>query len=158
MFFFARGHETSIVAANLVASRLTLVYGSSGVGKSSLLRAGVVHELRERAQENIRMTGSPGAVVVVFPADEEGDARRNSWRDDPIAELAAGIASAAAELGLNEERPDPLLRFTEQLEAWAARLDSDILLILDQFEEYFLYHAAERGPGTFFDELSRTLT
>ena len=32
-----------LVAANLLASRLTLLYGPSGVGKSSLLHAGVVH-------------------------------------------------------------------------------------------------------------------
>ncbi|HEX4526165.1 MAG TPA: CARDB domain-containing protein [Gaiellaceae bacterium] len=158
LFFFAREHETSIVTANVVASRLTLVYGTSGVGKSSLLRAGVVHELRERAQENIRVSGTPGLVGVIFPADEEGDARRNSWRDDPIAELTAGISNTASELGLDVERPDPSLPFTDQLEAWTARLDSNVLLILDQFEEYFLYHAAERGPGTFFDELSRALT
>jgi hypothetical protein len=158
LFFFAREQETSIVAANLVASRLTLVYGASGVGKSSLLRAGVVHELRERAQENVRVSGTPGAVVVVFPADEDGNARRNSWRDDPIAELDAGIASAIAELGLDVEPPEPSLPFTERLEAWTAQLEGDILLVLDQFEEYFLYHAAERGRGTFFDELSRALT
>ena len=33
-------------ASNLVASRLTVLYGPSGVGKSSLLRAGVVLRLR----------------------------------------------------------------------------------------------------------------
>src|SRR5207248_1876813 len=29
------------------------------------------------------------------------------------------------------------------------------LLVLDQFEEYFLYHPDESGPGTFDDELPR---
>jgi hypothetical protein len=31
-FFFGREDETAIIAANLVASRLTLLYGPSGVG------------------------------------------------------------------------------------------------------------------------------
>ena len=42
-FFFGRDEETRIVAGNLRASGLTLLYGASGVGKTSLLRAGVVH-------------------------------------------------------------------------------------------------------------------
>ena len=45
-FFFGRERETEVVAANLMASRLTVLYGPSGVGKSSLLRAGVARRLR----------------------------------------------------------------------------------------------------------------
>ena len=39
--FFGRERDTEIVVANLIASRLTVLYGPSGVGKSSLLLAGV---------------------------------------------------------------------------------------------------------------------
>ena len=45
-FFFGRERESEVVAANLMASRLTVLYGPSGVGKSSLLRAGVARRLR----------------------------------------------------------------------------------------------------------------
>ena len=45
-FFFGRDREIELVPDNLVASRLTILYGPSGVGKSSLLRAGVVRRLR----------------------------------------------------------------------------------------------------------------
>ena len=45
-FFFGREAEAEIISANLMASRLTLLYGPSGVGKSSVLRAGVVRRLR----------------------------------------------------------------------------------------------------------------
>ena len=45
-FFFGRERESELVAANLMASRLTVLYGPSGVGKSSLLRAGVARRLR----------------------------------------------------------------------------------------------------------------
>ena len=43
LLFFGREREIEVIAANLVASRLTVLYGPSGVGKTSLLRAGVVH-------------------------------------------------------------------------------------------------------------------
>ena len=38
---------------NLRASRLTILYGSSGVGKTSLLQAGVVHDLHEQVLANL---------------------------------------------------------------------------------------------------------
>ena len=40
--FFGRDAERTRIIGNLRASRLTLLYAESGVGKSSLLRAGVV--------------------------------------------------------------------------------------------------------------------
>ena len=47
LYFFGRERDTEIVAANLIASRLTVLYGPSGVGKSSLLLAAVSRSLRE---------------------------------------------------------------------------------------------------------------
>ena len=43
----AASARREIVAANLIASRLTVLYGPSGVGKSSLLRAAVARSLRD---------------------------------------------------------------------------------------------------------------
>src|SRR5262249_28623703 len=57
LFFFGRERETGLVAANLVASRLTVLYGPSGVGKTSILRAGVSRQLRALPEQ---------PVVVVF--------------------------------------------------------------------------------------------
>src|SRR6516165_3077735 len=55
-YFFGRERDQRIIAANLVAARLTVLYGASGVGKSSVLLAGVVPNLRTRPRT---------AVVVV---------------------------------------------------------------------------------------------
>src|SRR5262249_49486648 len=40
LFFFGRDADAELVVANVLASRLTLLFGESGVGKSSLLHAG----------------------------------------------------------------------------------------------------------------------
>ena len=80
-FFFGREAEQEIISANLMASRLTLLYGPSGVGKSSVLRAGVVRHLRVLAEQNLLERGTPEFAVVVF----------SSWRDDPITALAAEV-------------------------------------------------------------------
>ena len=46
LYFFGRERDSEIVVANLIASRLTVLYGPSGVGKSSLLLASVARALR----------------------------------------------------------------------------------------------------------------
>src|SRR6266536_1787700 len=56
--FFGREVECDLVVANLLSARLTLLYGQSGVGKSSLLHAGVVPRLREDGD---------GTFAVEFP-------------------------------------------------------------------------------------------
>ena len=45
--FFGREQDQEIIIANLYAASLTVFYGASGVGKSSVLLAGVVPELRQ---------------------------------------------------------------------------------------------------------------
>ncbi len=40
-FFFGRERDQRIIISNLLTSPLTILYGSSGVGKSSVLMAGV---------------------------------------------------------------------------------------------------------------------
>jgi hypothetical protein len=45
-YFFGRTREQKVIIASLYGSPLTILYGASGVGKTSLLRAGVVPELK----------------------------------------------------------------------------------------------------------------
>jgi hypothetical protein len=147
--FFGRGAEREIITANLIASRLTLLYGASGVGKSSVLHAGVAHHLRQLAQQHLAEHGTPEFVVVVFSA----------WRDDPLVGLADGIRDAAAQaLNVKPLEPMQLSRsFAQTLQAWSERVDGDLLIILDQFEEYFLYHPQEDGEGTLAIEFPRAV-
>src|SRR5205085_8999927 len=65
LLFCGREREREVVVANLIASRLTVLYGASGVGKSSLLRAAVAHSLR----------AVHDAAVVVFSSCA-GDPKR----------------------------------------------------------------------------------
>jgi WD40 repeat protein/flagellar biosynthesis GTPase FlhF len=113
LLFFGREREREIVVANLIASRLTVLYGPTGVGKSSLLRAGVAPSLR-------RLPEAP--LVVVF----------DRWSDDPAADLAALVAEA------NGERSGALVETVE-----AAQHSRDVYLILDQAEEHFVYQGTD---------------
>ena len=116
MLFFGRERDVEIVCANVVASRLTVLYGPSGVGKSSLLSAAVARRLRELPEH---------PVVVVFSA----------WSERPAEALAQAVA---AEAGV--ETADSLATTV----ARASEARGDVYLLLDQAEEYFLYHPARR--------------
>ena len=87
--FFGRDAERTRIIGNLRASRLTLLHAESGVGKSSLLRAGVSARLNEPAA-NVR--GGGRYVTVVF----------NGWGPSPTAALIESLASAARATGGGE--------------------------------------------------------
>jgi WD40 repeat protein len=157
-FFFGRESEWEIIADNLMAARLTLLYGESGVGKSSLLRAGVAYHLMQDAKKNLAEYDTPEFAVVVF----------NAWQDEPLAGLVKQVEKDIESLleskteGKTFKPLSSLLELDEILEKWAERLDEEqgggeLLIILDQFEEYFLYHPNEKRAGTFAAQFPRAV-
>jgi hypothetical protein len=149
--FFGRDAERDLVVANLMASRFTVVYGISGVGKSSLLRAGVKHYLRGVARENQRTHGTPQLGIVVFSA----------WRDNPLPSLLHGIAQGVAEAWqiADASRLDVSAgrHLDEALRVGAENVDGEFVVILDQFEDYFQSHSGQDDPNRFDLELSRAI-
>jgi WD40 repeat protein len=115
LLFFGRGREQQTIIANVLASKLTVFYGPSGVGKSSLLSAGVAQRLRAT---------KAGAVVV-----------HDAWTDDPESGVIASIRGAAPGLGPTAGLVDTL--------AAAAHEYGEVFLLLDQFEEFFLYNTPD---------------
>jgi conflict system STAND superfamily ATPase len=154
-----REEEVLVLTSNLRAARLTLVYGGSGVGKSSILRAGVVASLRETAQSELHNFGIPSFAVAIM----------NRWAGDPFKELAESVrdgvkkaldVEALPPMSLSTHPPEvfkrlglpPSMGATDlvgTLHEWTDCQGLELLIILDQFEEYFLYHENEDGPGTF---------
>jgi hypothetical protein len=83
-YFFARDSFQDLVVANLMASRLTVLYGPSGMGKSSLLQAGVMPLLRQAGEGAFSFLAVENAIVVYC----------DSWRDDPLLELGDALLRA----------------------------------------------------------------
>ncbi len=143
-YFFGRDRTRDVVLDNLLAYRVSVLYGPSGVGKSSLLRAGVVRHVRDEARARIERGEPPEFAAVAFGA----------WSEDPVAGLGQAIGDALAQLSpqLADDLPDGSL--ADLVAAAGERLDGALLIILDQFEEYFLYNAPD---GPFVTELMRIL-
>ncbi|HWS54244.1 MAG TPA: tetratricopeptide repeat protein [Pyrinomonadaceae bacterium] len=120
-YFFGRERDREIIISNLFASSLTVFYGASGVGKSSVLLAGVVPELKT----------TPRLAVVVF----------RDWQDAAFeAGLRAEVLRAVGEAAGREVQVEPGLEFDEFLHACIKAFRGELFFVLDQFEEYFLYH------------------
>lgn len=119
LLFFGRERDTDTIAANLMASRFTVLYGPLGVGKSSVLRAGVVRRLRSVA---------PDAAVVV----------NDSWAGDPRGEVARAVATR-----LGVEPPIDGSPLADGLAVTTSRFPGEVYLVFDQFEELFVYPNAE---------------
>lgn len=170
--FFGREAERDLIVANLRAARLTILYGPGGVGKSSLLHAGVVHRLRAMARP--RRTGDdedsrPRTDVVIL----------DDWSGDPTARLAAmiraladgtpepprdGEEAGASEAGLSEagasdagtsEAGTSELR--DAVRAFRASHGGALLVVLDQFEEHIRLHPDPRANG-FDDALAELVS
>lgn len=137
-FFFGRERDQRVIASNLYASSMTILYGVSGVGKSSVLMAGVVPMLRTKAR----------TAVVVF---------RDWQRPDFMAALKSECLKSVA-LATNKTVKTSLDHpLDELLFSLGEEFGGTILILLDQFEEYFLYHPESEADNPFDSEFARAV-
>ena len=98
-----------------------------------MLHAGVVHDLHEQVRANVAGGSERTAFAVcAFSA----------WHDDLLPALVEAMRAACAETRGGEELPpwtpgEPLV---DAVREWTERVRR-LLVVLDQFEDYFLYHA-----------------
>lgn len=129
-YFFGRDIDTQRIGANLVTSPLTIFYGASGVGKTSVLLAGVLPFVHKQ----------PDVTAIVF----------RKWQGSAFErDLKSEVANAVA------AKSDKTLNIEQALDRClddAARLTGGtIAVVFDQFEEYMLYHAPSSPEGRSFD-------
>ncbi len=139
-FFKGRERDQRIIVANLLSTSLTVFYGSAGVGKSSLLLAGVVPQLRRER---------PRTPVVVF-REWAGDGFQRSLSRACIEETWTRHVP-------QQPKPSETLPLDEILRACAAAAHGTVLILLDQFEEYLLYHPKSVDPESFEAQFARAV-
>ncbi|MQA88376.1 MAG: hypothetical protein GEV03_28110 [Streptosporangiales bacterium] len=107
--FFGRERLLDELLARLRRGRFLAVFGPSGSGKSSLLRAGLL----AAARGGRLRSGTPWPTVLITPGAR------------PLGELAHhGLVGGPADEALNGSRA-------------GAAADTELLLVVDQFEEVF---------------------
>ncbi|MFC8240057.1 nSTAND1 domain-containing NTPase [Streptomyces chartreusis] len=136
-YFHGRGPEVRTLVAAVGSRPVTVLAGPSGSGKSSLLRAGLLAELRRR--------GTPSALRVPQPAADPAVAafeHADAWVGEAVA---AAWQAAAPDTGARQERLTAVREACTGPEsarvALRGRLCDELgrhgaVLLLDQFEEY----------------------
>ncbi len=125
--FFGRGSEVRALLDRLRAESFVLVAGDSGVGKSSLCRAGLLPRVSEGA------LGSPWTVVTLVPGRH------------PVAALASTLASLP---GLDEARVTEVVRTRPSELGRLLRAHpgaGGTFLFVDQLEELLTLAAPEEA-------------
>lgn len=146
-YFFGRDRWSDVVIDNLLAYRLSIFYGASGIGKSSVLSAGVLHRLLEQARDNLGRYDEPELAVAIFRA----------WTDDPAPGLKLALAKAVESISPELAADPPEGSLAEVLDAWSERVGGPVLVVLDQFEEYFVYHPRTEDNSGFDAELAQAI-
>ena len=139
--FFGRDDCIHAMMGRLAATRFLAVLGSSGIGKSSLVRTGLLSALHMGL---LRGAGSSWLIVDFRPGQPEGS---------PLRNLARGLLEKSG----RKVTPDDVSRMQAQFmrEGPRALLNwcraghlppaTNLLLLVDQFEELFRYQDYSSG-------------
>lgn len=125
VLFFGRDEDTSQLKKIIHIEPLSVLYGKSGLGKSSLLLAGIIPELEDEGYE---------CHYLRFGSF-------NQYSDSPIFRLGDALGEASAEFSTLDD--------TLQQSVWVRLKTREMasskpqVLIFDQFEELFTYAAEE---------------
>jgi hypothetical protein len=128
--FFGRESETAALTDQIIANRLLVVYAKSGLGKTSLLNAGVAQPLRD------------DGYIPLF-------ARVNAVHQHPLRSVLDGIRASAERQGI-EYHPGneiSLWHFFKTGEFWCDDVLLTPVLVLDQFEELFTLYNDDARAG-----------
>ena len=142
-FFFGREQQVGALYRLLDFSRFIAVVGTSGSGKSSLVRAGLLPQLQAEGQQ-------PGGRRWRFATMHPGEDPTRALAEE-LSSLAPGTSSGAEILECLQRSSFGLLQAREGLVEIG---DDPIFLIVDQFEELFRYAAISVARA---DEVAETL-
>jgi len=109
--FFGREHEVETIGSQILAHRSFILHGRSGVGKSSILRAGLMPRLK-----------AMGHLVIVIRSFT-----------DPVPQIVNALAEELAVEADVDGTDVELSRLISKVE-----VGRQVIFFLDQFEEFFL--------------------
>jgi len=134
--FFGRDSEIHILTDKILAHRLTLLVAASGVGKSSLLQAGVMPALR-----------ATGMADLVY---------HNDWALNPDADLKTSLVKhlIKKQRVTADYQADFTLPLAEFIRLHSLLCEGSLVILLDQFEEFFYYQRFSQQREPFIQELA----
>ncbi|MGA2420987.1 MAG: ATP-binding protein, partial [Candidatus Acidiferrum sp.] len=139
--FFGREQEIDELLRRLRASRFLLVVGSSGTGKSSLVRSGLIPALQSgfmlRAGSNWRM--------MVFRPGDNPIGNLAAAMDAPDALGTEGELASTNRVLLEATLHRSTLGIVEAVRHARIPAEDNVLILVDQFEELFRFRRSGHG-------------
>ena len=143
--FFGREEQTIELLQRLSDHRFVAVVGTSGSGKSSLVRCGLLSEL---LGGKMRQAGAAWEIAVTHPGG------------NPLALLAESLLEAELYDPEAEHARENLLAtlsrshfgMVEAIRQSDIGVDTNFLLVVDQFEEIFRFHEAGQSQKEVANE------
>jgi photosystem II stability/assembly factor-like uncharacterized protein len=137
--FFGREPASVALTDQILANRLVIVYAKSGLGKTSLLNAGVAPRLRDANS------------LPLF-------VRVNDLKNGPLFSVFEGVKAEAERQQVEYQPGDTtsLWSFFKTVEFWRNDLLLTPVLILDQFEELFTLQT-QGAREVFLSELGHLI-
>ncbi len=142
--FFGREEELSELIRHVMAEQMVVLFSKSGLGKSSLLNAGLIPEVKKE--------GRLQPVSIRFGAFTPGEPA------GPLSHAIASIREEAKDTAPALEKIKPAREGSLWYHCKTRQLTADdegFLLILDQFEELFTY--SDQAVQDFGKQLSELL-
>jgi tetratricopeptide (TPR) repeat protein len=166
-FFAGRAKEIELVISNLYASPLTILYGESGVGKTSLIVAGVLPEL-EKDEHRVaailfREWQSPDFELKlrreILNSLLKTINRLRQQSDPHSPPLLFDSFLETFRLGLKLDTVEQLyvLRLDEFIKQCSQAFYGRLFFIFDQFEEYIYYHPLSEDGKQFDEQLAAAI-
>jgi len=141
--FFGREAEVEAICSQILARRSFILHGRSGVGKSSIVRAGVIPRLKEQGHLVLTIRSFTDPLHEML----EALAAEVNVNDAAMSDEAASIAEAIAQADLLKDYIERVTRTEPQRYA---------IFFLDQFEEFFLL-LSEESRERFVAAMTRLL-
>ncbi len=110
--FFGREWEVQQIISKILAHRSFIIHGRSGVGKSSIIRAGIIPRLKEGKHRNI-------AVIRSY--------------SDPVAEMVEACKLKYDNNGMESESNGTIFP-----KSYGTQSASPCIYFFDQFEDFFI--------------------
>lgn len=144
--FFGRDGQSDELLARLGRTRFLAVVGTSGSGKSSLVRAGLLPAMRGGLMAG---AGSSWRIAVIRPGhDPIGNLACTLAESDVLPGAGGGLDGAEAEAVIEATLRSGSLGLVDA--ARRARLEEheNLLVVVDQFEELFRFRGARASTST----------
>jgi tetratricopeptide (TPR) repeat protein len=149
--FFGREGQADALISRLQRSRFLAVVGTSGSGKSSLVRAGLLPALRGGMMAG---AGSGWRIAIMRPgSDPIGNLALALAKEEVLLKAGGGLPQAEVEAIIDASLRRGALGLVEVARQAQLAEHEKLLVVVDQFEELFRFRAA-RGASSTRDDAS----